>query len=180
MSTADATRIRANRAQTDHPPAAPCRYSAGVDELPTSLTADAIVERLAVASKRGRLAGFARPGGGVLFVVDAFGTPFDGVVEARFESDSSGGRLRFALRMKRRLPIIFAIVLVATVWPGLYFTDQLIPGEWGWIPTWWWYLPLTIVPIPWAWRAAMRKSRATMEASAREAIGKVRAELERP
>lgn len=180
MSTGRAARWTANRPRTDHTLGASGRYSARVDEIATSQGSEAIVERLTTASRRGRLAGFERRGGDVLFVVDAFGSPFDGVVEARWQGDASGGRLRFALRMKRRLPVIFAVVLAATVWPGVYFTDQLIPGEWGWIPTWWWYLPLTVVPIPWVWRGAMRKSRAAMEASAKEAIAKVRAELERP
>ncbi|MFN0132955.1 MAG: hypothetical protein ACKVW3_10585 [Phycisphaerales bacterium] len=144
-----------------------------MNDLPTNLTADEIVVRLSTASKRGRLAGFARGKGDVLFTVDAFGTPFDGDVVARLRD----GKLLFETRMRRKLPIIFAIVIAATIWPGVYFMDQLIPGEWGWIPTWWWYIPITVIPIPWMWRSVMRKSRAGIAESSREAIQKVTTEL---
>ncbi|MBX3377288.1 MAG: hypothetical protein KF678_09845 [Phycisphaeraceae bacterium] len=139
--------------------------------------ADTVVEKLRTASKRGRLAGFTAPSqGGALFSVAAHGRPFDGVL-AGWLND---GRLEFRLNMHRRLPVIFAVVLLATVWPGVYFMDELIavflPSLWRPWVTYYWYLPLTVLPLPWVWVGLMRRSRATIHASALEAIGKIAAE----
>ncbi len=117
--------------------------------------------------------GFQRGEGGS-FSVAAFGQPFDGRLNASLDDE----KLTFSIRMLSKLPVIFGVVLLLTIWPGVYLTDQLIPGEWGWIPTWWWYLPITVLPIPWIWRGLMRKSRATMHASALEAIAKIAAEVD--
>jgi hypothetical protein len=114
-----------------------------------------------------------------LFTVAAHGQPFDQDLIASYAAPASGapGVLTFRLRLLRKLPVIFAVILAVTIWPGVYFMDQLIPGEWGWIPTWWWYIPTTVLPIPWMWRKTMRKSRAASEESAREAIHKIAQEL---
>lgn len=144
-----------------------------------AISADAVVEKLRTASKRGRLAGFETPGSSNgLFSVAAHGRPFDGVLVARME----GNRLAFSLTMLRKLPTIFIVVLLATVWPGVYFTDELIavflPSLWRPWVTYYWYLPLTVLPLPWIWSGLMRKSRTTIHASAVEAIGKIAAEVE--
>lgn len=154
--------------------AAPPDTQTTLPGIPTTLTPEQVRQRLTIASKRGRLAGFnASPPEG-MFAVAAHGHPFDGELIA----EHSGDRVRFRVRMLRKMPVIFAVVLVVTVYPGEYFMDQLIPGEWGWINTWWWYGPLTVLPLPWMWRSLMRKSRATIDASAREVIGKIAKEIE--
>ncbi len=86
--------------------------------------------------------------------------------------------MSFRLKALRKLPIIFAIVLLATIWPGVYFMDALIPGEWGWIPTSWWYLPITIIPMPWAWRNMQRRSTKAVAESAHAAIEKIAKEID--
>lgn len=146
------------------------------------LDAPAIVERLTTASRRGRLAGFASSqAAGVLFQATAFGSPFEGVLEARAEGADGATRLRFQTRMLRKFPALFAAVLAFTIWPGVYFTDELVaqflPGLWSPWVTYYWYLPLTILPIPWVWRGAMRKSRRTMTEHARETVAKIAKEL---
>jgi hypothetical protein len=142
-----------------------------------------VVSRLDRASRRGRLAGFrAYPGDGVLFSVELPGHPFDGVLEARAREEGGGTRLELRTRMLLRMPVVFALVLIATVWPGVYFMDRLIPGEWGWIPqigtwwpgTWWWYVPLTALPLPFVWRALMRRSKAALDKAAEEMVAKIR------
>jgi hypothetical protein len=138
------------------------------------LSGTELVARLETASKRGRLAGFARAGGG--FEVSAFATPFDHALDARLSPADGGTRVEFSLRMFRKMPVIASVVTAATVWPGVHFVDQLIPGRWGWIPTWWWYVPLSVLPLPWAARTALRRSRATAHASALDMIGKIAAE----
>lgn len=74
--------------------------------------------------------------------------------------------------MNRRMPWIYALLLIATVWPGVWVTDSMLKTYFSWytIPTWWWYLPLSVIPLPWMWRSFMHKSRAAADASAREVI----------
>jgi len=151
--------------------------SSSLPRVATSLAAEQVLDRLQTASKRGRMAGFEKGNGG-LFTVAAHGVPFDGVLVA----DLRDGRLRFSVRMSKKLPAIFAAVLVFTIWPGVYFMDELIavftPSLWRpWI-TYYWYLPITIVPIPWVWRGLMRKSRTSMHASAMDMIKKIAAEID--
>lgn len=149
-----------------------------------ALTPAGVLERLATASRRGRLAGFenhAEPNG-VLFSVAAFGQPFDGVLNARGEAGAGGTTLRFEERVLRRNPAIFVLALAFTVWPGVYFMDQLmiqfLPGVRDAVPTAWWYLPITVVPIPWLWRTVMRRTRAAVRASALHSIERIAAELD--
>src|ERR1043165_9844755 len=161
------------QSQAGNPGADAGAEGAGVPlpSIATQLDAAQIRERLLTASKRGRLPGYrGEPG---LFSVSAHGHPFDGELLGELRD----GRIEFRIRMLRKLPIIFAVVIVLTIWPGVYLTDQLIPGQWGWIPTWWWYLPVTIIPTPWMWRNLMGKSKRTMDGSAREGIQKIAAEL---
>lgn len=139
----------------------------------TDLPVEAIRERLATASKRGRLAGYQAPVEGADLAVAAHGAPFDATLRARL----SEGALRFELRPLWRMPGIFIAALVLGVWPGVLVMDSLIPGEWGWIPTWWWYVPLTALPAPFAWRTAWRKSKSSWDVSAREMIAKIAGEL---
>ena len=140
------------------------------------------LERLAVASRRGRLPGFeARPAGGGLFAVAAHGHPFDGVLTGEYQADQGGGRMRFRLALHRKLPVIFAAVLLLTIWPGAYFMDELIaqftPGWWRPWVTYYWYLPLTALPAPWIWASLMRRSRVSIHAASVEAIGTIAKEL---
>lgn len=154
----------------------------------TGLDQEAVLQRLGTLSKRGKLAGFAKGSGGVLFSAAAFGKYFDYALDARAKSGGGGPtELEFEMRMERRMPLIFAVVLVLTVWPGCWLTKNILTmylaETWALpIATWtyWWYLPLTVLPIPWMWRKVMRESRAAAEASAREVVQKIAKELERP
>jgi hypothetical protein len=38
------------------------------------------------------------------------------------------------------------------------------------IQTWMWYLPLTVLPIPFVWKSAIKKSKASAHAHAMETI----------
>lgn len=147
--------------------------NAALPFIATPLTAEQVLDRLATASKRGRLAGFQPASRPALFHAAAHGNPFDGVLTGSLRE----GRLEFSVRMLPKLPAIFAFVIILTIWPGVYLMDTLIPGEWGWIPTWWWYIPITVLPIPWMWRGLMKRSRAAIDASAKEAIAKIAQEL---
>src|SRR5262245_31712851 len=145
----------------------------------TALTAEEILDGLALASKRGRLPGFvARPPGGGLFAVTAFGHPFDSDLIGEHRPEMG---LVFRLAMHRRLPVIFAVILVLTVWPGVYCVDeliaQLLPSLWRPWTTYYWYIPLTILPAPWIWRSVIQRSRRSAREHAMETITKIAAEV---
>lgn len=157
------------------------------------LSQDEIVTRLDLASRRGRLPGFEARPPGTLFKADAWGTPFDSDLLANGASNSDGTTLQFVVRMRRRLPLIFAVVLLLTAWPGVVVTDSMLRLWFGWYNqltqlklftfggfhafTYVWYLPLTVLPLPWMWRGWMRRSRATGRVSALEIIAKIAGEL---
>lgn len=157
--------------------------SAALPDVRTPLPAAEIVERLERLSKRGKLPGFARGSGEVLFIVEAYATPFEGVVEARAQTAAEATLLKFSYRMLQKLPVIFAVVCVLTVWPGVILTDSLMktyfPEFTESVPTAWWYLPLTVLPFPWMWVSWLKKSRAMGRQSAQEQIAKISAELAR-
>lgn len=139
---------------------------------------DEIRAKLDISARRGRVPGLHAGSGEVLFHVDGCGTPFEHHLIGRGAAEDGGTRIRFALERQKRMPIIFAALLIVTIWPGVYFMDQLIPGEWNWIKTEYWYLPLTIVPIPWFWRSTARKSLKIATDDATRIIEKIRAEFQ--
>lgn len=139
----------------------------------------AILARLSTASKRGRLAGFIAEPGGNAFRAALFSEPFDHELRAAIEPAPGGGSIiRASARMLPKMPLIFAVVLIITVYPGVLLTDTMIPGEWGWIDTWIWYVPLTALPIPWIWAKLMKKSRTGAGLSAYELLHKLATEVE--
>jgi hypothetical protein len=173
-------------AATPEMQAEPVGLDVPIPAVETALSPEQILERLTMASRRGRLAGFERKRGGTgLFSVAAFATPFDHVLVGELEPDAGGGeglgRLVFRLRMLPRMPGIFLAVLAFSVWPGVYFTDEMVaqflPGLWRPWVTYWWYLPLTVIPLPWVWRGLVRRSRASAHDSAHEMVRKIGAEL---
>jgi hypothetical protein len=152
----------------------------------TTLDPDQILQRLGTLCKRGRLDGFVpRPGSTTslgapaLFAAGASGTPFESILLAGATDDATGTMLRFERRLDRRWPVFFAVVLIATVWPGVHLMDMFMAD---WFPslypyTWRWYLPITILSLPFAWRAAIGKSRRTGDAEARLVIEGIAKEL---
>jgi hypothetical protein len=166
----------------DDRPAVGATADGGLPEVAADASADQIVERLSLASRRGRLPGFeARPTSDRLFAVAAHGHPFDGVLTAEHRAEVGRSRLRFRLMLHRKMPVIFAVAMLLTIWPGVYFMDELIaqfaPGWWRPWVTYYWYLPLTILPIPWLWASLMKRSRASIHAAVIEAIGRIAKEI---
>ena len=154
-----------------------------IASVEAGLTRDQILERLASLSKKGKLAGFERGGpDGADAQFAAHGNPFDGLVLVR----AGEGKAEFELFMPRRMPVICAVVLALTVWPGLPITDaflyafvwyERLMGMAGWLDTWVWYLPLTVLPAPFMLRSVVRKSRATAMEHAKETVERVRGVL---
>jgi hypothetical protein len=150
--------------------------------LRVPLSNDAVVQKLEEAAKRGRLAGFERGTGDVLFTTSAFSAPFDGELEAHAVNNGEGIQLRFSTRMKRKLLWVFVVVLILSIWPGLPITESLLASmfpfwPWLWKSTIWWYLPLSIIGSPWAVWSAVKKSQAGITVSAVEMVGKIQKEL---
>jgi len=150
--------------------------------LRTSLRPSEILARLDHAARRGRLAGYRPLPDGSGFRALLYGEPFDHDLEARFESVDGETIIRFETRMRRKLPVIFAITIVLAVWPGLPLTDSLLATYFPAYPNqMWvtaaWYLPLTILPLPWMLLRMWRRSRAAAEEGARKRLGEIRGEL---
>ncbi|OAB57910.1 hypothetical protein AY599_22010 [Leptolyngbya valderiana BDU 20041] len=150
-----------------------------LDSVRVSLTSDQVLDRLGRAARRGKLPEYA-PGGpdGALFRASALGHPFDRDLLAWADPQDDGVRIRFGLRWRKKLPIIYIVVMIATVEPGRYFLDVMIPGSWGWGSIMWWYYPLTILSLPFMWWSFVRNSRRSTMETARESHAAIRSILE--
>lgn len=147
----------------------------------TALTPEAITDKLAFASRRGRLAGYEAGQGGGLFGVAAFGHPFDRVLIAEARKADGGTALVFRTMLPMKWPATFIAVTIFTIWPGVWLTDSLLKTyfasyPWWGVQTWMWYLPLTVLPLPWMIKSMWRKSEAIAHDSAHRAIRKIAAE----
>lgn len=156
------------------------------ETLTTPLGSEQVLSNVRKLSKRGKLPGFETECPG-LFRVAAFGTPFDYTLTCHAHADEEGTSLRFVLERLNRVPIIFAAILIFTVWPGVILTDSLLATWFGFYSRWsqempWltyaWYLPTTVLPIPWLWKGWSKKSLAGAEEHAREQIAKIRPVLD--
>jgi hypothetical protein len=152
------------------------------DPLRVELPAGAITETLEAAARRGKLPGYRKGLGGAanaLFEISDFGTPFESVLSAAGQAEGERTTLRWSLRMKPKLPLVFLVVLILTVWPGWWVTDSMIRTYFPSydFATWKWYVPLTLPFVPWAMWTAIKRSRASARLEAAELIGKVKEHL---
>lgn len=165
----------------------PDQPAASLPEVRTPLAPAEALARLATAAKRGRLPDY-RQVDGAAFEAEAFATPFThALVGCLAVGEEGATRMTFSLRRPWPMPALFAGVLAITVWPGVVLTDSLLATYWaaygGWATrmpwlTYAWYLPLTALPLPWAWRACVRRSAAMAHESARETIVKIARETD--
>ncbi len=97
-------------------------------------------------------------------------------------SGRDGGELTFRLVLLKKMPTIFGVLLALTIWPGVYFMDEVVSqlglwrADWPWL-TYYWYLPLTVIPIPWMWRSMIAKSQRSAREHARETIEGIAREI---
>ncbi len=145
--------------------------------ISTNLSTEEIKDRLAKLSKRGKLAGYEGTCADGLASVAAHGTPFDSKLVLKHHD----GEVSFELRLMAMMPRVFAAILIVTIWPGLPLTEGFL-DSFVWysdfvastgIETWYWYLPLTILPAPFAFKGAIKKSKLTAYESAIETIEKL-------
>jgi len=162
------------------PPPAEWPALDALPEVRAALEPRAIVARLDTLARRGKLAGFApSQQNGVLFEAACFGEPFDRVLEARAAGEGDRTVLKFSARLLPRIPAIFAVVTALTIWPGVWLTDSMLTTYFSWykIPTWWWYMPLTIIPMFWMVPKMIRKSERSCRESAARQIAAIDAAL---
>jgi hypothetical protein len=147
-------------------------------DLSTAIDQAAIVARLDALARRGKLAGFdaKRPGSSpILFELEAPGTPFDHSLVANAAHTGGETRLSLRLRMLPKLPVIFGLLILFTIWPGVWLTHSMLRAYFSfytypeWI-TWAWYIPFTVLPLPWMLARMIRQSRAAAYASALKSV----------
>ncbi|MCE7973784.1 MAG: hypothetical protein DYG92_05560 [Leptolyngbya sp. PLA1] len=158
---------------------APAATPRGATEIITPLGREEILKRLDVASRRGRLPGYMPGRDGELFGAEELGHPFDYRLSVHAASAEGGTRLTWSMRMLPKMPVIFGAVLALSVWPGVWLTDSMLRAYFSGYDfrTWMWYLPVTVLPIPWMWRGFMRRSRESATRLRDEMLEAVRAEL---
>lgn len=147
-----------------------------IPALVVTLTDDVILARAEQLARRGKLPGFERAGEGWLFRTAAFGAPFDYTLLARTASEGPGRVMRFELRLRLRAPLIAFVVTVLTIWPGVWLTDSMLRTYFSGYDyrTWMWYLPLSVLPLPWYFPRALRKSREAAVDHAMELVERLR------
>jgi len=187
MSTQTAQPAAKNAQTPPGAAAATNPYSGPAPEVPretplpalhTSLGPNEVLEKLAYASRRGRMPGFERRSEENAFQVAAFGQPFDRIVVGRVGPADEAGRREIAFEsvLLKKLPIAFIAAFVLSIWPGLPILDSFIPGGWGWWPTWTWYIPLCLLPLPFMPRM-WRKSEQVAHNEAHRMVRRIAAEL---
>ena len=145
--------------------------------LSTTLDQATILARLDALARRGKLAGFEthRAGSPILFQLEAPGAPFDHALEATPAQGSGETRLSLRLRMLPKLPAMFGLLILFTIWPGVWLTHSMLRAYFSfytypeWI-TWAWYIPFTVLPLPWMLAKVVRRSRESAYASALESV----------
>jgi hypothetical protein len=162
---------------THDAPQGPAAPSHSLPQLSTTLTAPEILTRLDAAARRGKLAGFHPAQSPDLFEVEAYSEPFDHTLIAT-ATPGPDRRLTFRLHMLRRKPWIFATIIIVSIWPGLPLTHSMLLTWFTWYHlsqpmTAAWYLPLTVLPLPWMLRNWLRKSRAEAIQAANDQITRI-------
>ena len=155
-------------------------------ELVSAMDSETLAGTLAKAGTRGRLPGFVAQSGDS-FRVDCNAVPFEYRLIGQIEDRKGvGSVVRLRLVRRKLMPIIFVIVIALSIWPGVWLTDSIMGVYWsaysGWsaaMPwlTYAWYLPITVLPLPWMWRSFVRKSQSQAGESATKLLTAIQREL---
>ncbi len=137
-------------------------YGLGAVAFVSPKSARAAIDACEALARAGKLPGFKRLAP-TSCSSRIFGQPFDRDLLVDASDSANGSVVNLHTRLRRKFPVIFAVVAILTVWPGVWLTDSLIQtyfssaSSWV-IKTWMWYLPLSIIPLPFAARSMWRKS----------------------
>ena len=162
---------------TPTPPEAPtpsfAEITRALRELPrirTKLSPAEFTRCADAASKAGKLPGFETEG--ALFTTLLFGAPFDRVMSTAAKQDGEMWEYSFSVKMLPKMPLIFAAVTAFSIWPGVTLTHSFLRTYFTWytIQTWWWYIPVTVLPLPWMGWKMVKKSEASCLVCAHENV----------
>ena len=172
-TSADITSEKEDDLQSAAPPApfADVRLSS-LPALRSPLTPAQILAALDRLARRGKLPGY-EPLGALGFKVALFGEPFDRDLIATLMVADDATRLTFRARLQRKAPAVLFGSVALSIWPGVLIMDTIIPGSWGWWPTWTWYLPMTILPLPIVLPGMLKKSNASARIHLREQLERI-------
>ena len=164
------------------PPEPPVAWAkdASLPRVITPMSAADLQKALSLRAKQGKLAGYARQTERA-FTLDAAGGIYERTLSATIISDSADQddhtEIWFEGKLKRTIPIVVIVVLVFTIWPGVWLTDSILSTWFGWyrLGIWWtsaWYIPLTLLAVPAFW-AQFKKSERESWDDAHKAIEKI-------
>lgn len=164
------------------PPSDPSPWSkeAVLPRVITPMPAADLQKAMAQRAKQGKLAGYQAQGVRS-FTLDAAGGLYERTLIATIISDTADKddhtEIWFEGKLKRGTPIIVIVVLIFTIWPGVWFTDSVLSTWFSWyrMGFWWtcaWYIPLTLLAVPVFW-ANFKKSERESWADAEKAIEKI-------
>lgn len=140
------------------------------------------MQRLDRASKRGKLAGFEQRGEHG-FRATVYGEPFDREIIGAIQPSDGGSLIDLRLRLLKKMPVMAIALIVVSIWPGVWLTDSMIQTYFAGYPnSFWvtaaWYLPLTVIPLPWMLRSMWRKSEGIAREELVKTLGKITAATE--
>lgn len=136
----------------------------------TAHTPAAIIDRAARLARQGKVPGFRQGDAGFLFT--AFGEPLDYTVAVSAVPSGGSTELKADGRLPAKMPMLIAFLTALSVWPGMYLTDSMLRTYFSWysMPTWVWYLPLMVLPVPIFFWRSVKKSRAAAVQHAGEVL----------
>ena len=139
-------------------------------EIQTTLTPQEFLSVADSMSKAGKLPGFEKTPS--YFSTLLFGAPFDRVMTSTATTRSDHTRIKFSTKLLLKMPLIFAALIIFSIWPGVTLTHSLLRTYFPayTIETWWWYIPLTVLPLPWYLKKTIKQSEASCLLSAIENI----------
>ena len=135
------------------------------------------IGRLDRASKQGKLPGFERRGDEG-FRALVYGEPFDREMLSDVRADGDGCVIDCRLRLLKRMPTMAIALVAVSISPGVWLTDSMIQSYFpGYPDSFWvtaaWYLPLTVIPLPWMLRSMWRKSEGIAREELVKTVGRI-------
>lgn len=161
-------------------PPRPWSKDASLPRVVSPMPASDLQKALSLRAKQGKLAGYQKQAERG-FTLDAAGGIYERTLIATIISDTADKdehtEIWFEGKLKRTIPIVVIVVLVFTLWPGVWLTDSILSTWFGWyrLGIWWtsaWYIPLTLLAVPAVWAQFKKSERESWE-DAHKAIEKI-------
>jgi hypothetical protein len=161
-------------------PPKPWAKDASLPRVISPMPASDLQQALSQRAKQGKLAGYQKQSERT-FTLDAAGGIYERTLIATIISDTADKdehtEIWFEGKLKRTIPIVVIVVLVFTLWPGVWLTDSILSTWFNWyrLGIWWtsaWYIPLTLLAVPAFWAQFKKSERESWE-DAHKAIEKI-------